>query len=179
MRGLNLKKIPSSCGGFVLFRLSLTFFSLEGKWHSVAQREPKMKVLLRFIHEFQSGAFSLIWNQTYSGYFSHTILGFELDASWCPLKFLSVPGCLGEQSSKALRSQAGAGCRQLGLRCTFTTVSHPLRLRKDPKSGALFFVWKIEPGELKLRLRTVAHLHHCATWRQGMWCSNSMLLCSV
>lgn len=50
MKGLNLLKIPLSSGGFVLFRLSLTFFRLKGKRDSAAQSEPKMKVLLRFIH---------------------------------------------------------------------------------------------------------------------------------
>lgn len=47
VRGLNLLKIPLSCDGFVLFRLTLTFFRLKGKRDS----EPKMKVLLHFIHK--------------------------------------------------------------------------------------------------------------------------------
>lgn len=51
VRGLNLLKIPLSCGGFVLFRLSLTFFRLKGKRDSAAQTEPKMKVLPHFIHK--------------------------------------------------------------------------------------------------------------------------------
>lgn len=73
MRGLNLLKIPLSSGGFVLFRLSLTFFRLKGKRDSDSEGAEDESSAVFHSQELHSGDFSLIWKQSFFGCFGHII----------------------------------------------------------------------------------------------------------